>query len=153
MFLLLFQSLFCPPRGTWQEKFGNHLMRNWKSYFLRHNSPSNPKYSWSMLCSSLKPGHFFHIVPIFSPMLETIWCVIKSKIYWLKYTCRYKFHFFGCLNFLPGTAGWRSSGMDSRSPGFWRSMLLLSHTFPGEGWTCSTWKHSQPKHNLTHFLT
>ena len=46
------------------------------------HSPSNPKYSWSMLCSSLKPGHFFHIVPIFSPILETIWC--KFRKYCLK---------------------------------------------------------------------
>ena len=52
-----------------------------------NHSPSNPKYSWSMLCSSLKPGHFFHIVPTFSPMLETIWCVIKSQTHSMNSTC------------------------------------------------------------------
>lgn len=40
-------------------------------------SPFNPKYSWSMLCWLLKPGHFFHIVPIFSPVFETIYSLVK----------------------------------------------------------------------------
>ncbi len=82
------------------------------------NSPSNPKYSWSMLCSSLKPGHFFHIVPIFSPMLETT-CRVKYQRYCMKYTCRGTFLYLGLLKhyyleLLAGeAAAWTARALDS----------------------------------------
>ena len=156
MFLiLLFQSNStwrCFGIWTWQGKFGNHFMKNNKSYFFRHNSPSNPKCSWSMLWSSLNPGHFFHIVPIFSPMLETIWCMrcksqkiliytntfVKHVYIWLK--CYY-------LELLVGEAAvWTAGALDPDIRcSFWTAHLQeRSEHAPPEN-TAS--QHS------THFLT
>lgn len=96
------------------------------------DSPSKPKYSWSMFCSSLKPGHFFHTVPTSSPILETIYWVIRGSM------CGIRRNTFPPVS-TPWSTGLRSSAMDSRSPGSWQLTLPQHHTLPGEGWTCSTW--------------
>lgn len=124
---------------AWQT-FGNHFLRNRRSHFLMYNSPSNPKYSWSRLCSSLKPGHFFHIVPTFSPMFETIWRIIKCQTYWMKYACRntcfIKLFWNDHLELLVGEAAtWTAGALDSDG----RCSLCVTH-FQERG------EHAPPEH-------
>lgn len=103
-------------------------------------------------------------VPHWSQAISSILCPFSHQCWrqsgvWTKdrnwtHACRNTSYLGSLKMLLPGIAGWRSSGMDSRSPGLWWPVLLLTRSPPAEGWTCSTWRHGKPSHTtLPHIMT